>query len=89
LVLFAIMLLLRKKWNPFAGFTMPAYFVLYGVLRFIVEMYRGDHNPVRIGGLTDQQVFALAAAGLGVILFIVLWLRSRSKGARRTPVKQN
>ena len=78
--LFGVMLLLRKHWNPFAGFTMPAYFVLYGVLRFIVEMYRGDHNPVHVGALTDQQFFALACAGAGVLLFVILAIR-----ARRTP----
>jgi len=75
--LFGLMLLLRKRWNPFAGFTMPAYFVLYGLLRFVVEMYRGDHNPVRVGTFTDQQVFSLAAAAVGVVLFVILWIRSR------------
>ncbi len=76
-ILFGLMLLLRKQWNPFPGFTMPAYFVLYGILRFIVEMYRGDHNPVRVGAFTDQQVFSLVAAAIGVILFIILWIRAR------------
>ena len=78
-LLFALMLLMRKYWNPFAGFTMPVYFVLYGILRFIVEEYRGDHNPVRVGALTDQQVFCVVTAAIGVVLFAVLWVRSRKK----------
>lgn len=76
LCLFGLMLLLRKKWHPFVGFTMPTYFVLYGALRFVVEMYRGDHNPVHMGGLTDQQIFSLGAAAAGVVLFVILWVRS-------------
>ncbi len=92
LFLFGVMLLLRKRWNPFAGFTMPVYFVLYGVLRFIVEMYRGDHNPVHVGALTDQQFFALACAAAGVILFAILAIRARRRpqpaGNPRTPLKQ-
>ena len=79
LLLCAVLLLLRAKWNPFPGFTLPLYFAGYGILRFIVEMFRGDGNPTGIGFgvLSDQQVYCvimmLAAAGL------FLHLRWRSK----------
>ena len=75
-----VILLLRKRWNPYPGFTMPVYFFLYGVFRFIVEFYRGDHNPVHILGLSDQQLFSVAFAVFGAALFVVLGLRARSKG---------
>jgi phosphatidylglycerol---prolipoprotein diacylglyceryl transferase len=71
-----ILLAMRKYWHPFDGFTMPAYLVLYGVFRFIVEFYRGDHNPVHIWGLSDQQLFSLFFAALGVVLFFVLRRRA-------------
>lgn len=80
LLLFGLMLLLRKYWHPFAGFTMPAYFVLYGLFRFVVEFYRGDHNPVHVLGLSDQQMFSITFAGLGVVLFVVMWMYARPKG---------
>ncbi|PCJ65102.1 MAG: prolipoprotein diacylglyceryl transferase [Candidatus Hydrogenedentota bacterium] len=73
----ATILLLRKHWHPFTGFTMPAYLVLYGIFRFVVEFYRGDHNPVHIWGFSDQQLFSLFFAVLGVILFFILRHQSR------------
>ncbi len=81
LAIFGVMLALRRYWNPFTGFTMPAYFVLYGVFRFIVEFYRGDHNPVHVFGLTDQQVFSILFALFGVGLFLVLRVRAHVRAA--------
>jgi len=80
-ILFGIMLTVRRYWNPFAGFTLPAYLTLYGVMRFIVEFYRGDHNPVHVFGLTDQQVFSLVFAAFGVVLFFILQARTRAHAA--------
>lgn len=70
--LLGIMLSLRKWWNPFPGFTLPVYFVLYGIFRFIVEFYRDDDNPILAFGLSDQQLFSLGGAAIGLILFIIL-----------------
>ena len=69
----------RRRWYPYAGFLVPVYFVLYGVFRFIVEFFRGDHNPVHVFGLSDQQLFSLIFAGVGVALFFLL---ARRPGAR-------
>ncbi len=68
-----IMLAMRKKWHPFEGFTLPAYFTLYGILRFIVEYFRGDHNPTHILSLSDQQVFSLLFSLTGILLFVAAW----------------
>ncbi len=76
-----ILLLLRKRLNPFPGFVMCMYFLLYGVGRFIVEFYRGDHNPNHLlGNLSDQQVFALAGAAGALVVMLVLYGWSRAKG---------
>lgn len=72
-----VLLALRKYWHPFTGFTLPVYLVLYGIFRFIVEFYRGDHNPVHFANLTDQQVFSLLSAAAGAILFAILYQRQR------------
>lgn len=78
LVICAILLALRRYWNPFPGFTVPLYLIFYGAFRFIVEFYRGDHNPVHMLGLSDQQLFSLVFALLGVVLFIFLKIRAQS-----------
>ncbi len=84
LLLFSIcivLLLLRAKWHPFAGFTMPVYLVLYGIKRFTVELFRDDNNPTALGlgFLSNQQVFAIIMLLLGIWLFF--FLRSLNKPA--------
>ena len=74
LCIMGIILALKKWWNPYPGFTFPAYFILYGAFRLWVEFYRGDGNPVHAFNLTDQQIFAAIGVGIGVLGFILLWL---------------
>lgn len=66
-----LLLVLRKRWNPYAGFTLPLYFFLYSLFRFGVEFFRGDHNPVHFLALTDQQLFAIFFAVGGLLLFFI------------------
>lgn len=74
-----LLLFLRKQWNPFVGFTMPAYLILYGIMRFTVEMFRGDGNPTGLGGgyFTDQQLFSVLSVIVGLVIFLFLSLHSK------------
>lgn len=80
MALCGIMLLLRRYWNPYTGFMMPLYFILYGIFRFIVEFYRGDHNPIHFG-LTDQQIFSLLLIVAGIALYHYLKRRALRREA--------
>lgn len=77
-----LLLTLRKRWNPYTGFTLPLYFFLYSLFRFGIEFFRGDHNPVHVLSLTDQQLFAIVFAVGGLLLFFML--KSFSKPAEPT-----
>lgn len=73
--LLALFFVLRWIWrnaNLFPGFTICCYLALYSVMRFVVEFFRGDHNPSHLGLISDQQIFAvitaLCAAGAMVAL---------------------
>lgn len=68
----------RRRFRDIPGVALGAYFLIYGVFRFIVEFFRGDHNPVRFANLTDQQVFSLGLAVLGIGLLMYLKRRSGS-----------
>ncbi|NIA12515.1 MAG: prolipoprotein diacylglyceryl transferase [Nitrospiraceae bacterium] len=75
LAICVFLLYLRKKWNPVEGFILPAYLTAYGIGRFVIEMFRGDDNPIVFNLLTQQQAFclvyiAIAIALCGVIFFI-------------------
>ena len=63
---------MNQRWKPFAGFTLPMYFFLYGILRFIVEFFRGDGNPTGLGFgvLTNQQVFCIVMVLVALVLFV-------------------
>ena len=76
----ALLLLLRKKWHPFGGFTLPLYLTLYGAFRFFVEFLRGDHNPTHLGALSDQQIFSLLFIATGVIIFLLVRAWDRRHG---------
>ena len=77
LLMFAVLLTLQKKKLLFTGFALPLYLVLYGLKRFLVEMFRGDGNPTNLGFgiITNQQVFSLLMVVVGIAL--LLYLRGR------------
>ncbi len=77
LVLFA----LRKHWRPFDGSIVAAYFMLYGIFRFILEMVRADNNPKHLGTFTDQQVISMLLFLFGAIIVVVM----RGRGTKRAP----
>lgn len=74
------LLLVRKYWKLFDGICLPMYFILYGVMRFIVEFFRGDGNPRNLGWdiLSNQQMFCLLFIAIGVVVFV---FRYRQRGA--------
>ncbi len=76
----AMMWMFREWWYPFRGVMICSYLALYGLLRFVLEFFRGDHNPVHFGGvLSDQQVFSLAFVAVGIALFVVLYVKERQR----------
>lgn len=70
--LVALLLIIRKHFRSFEAVTLPWYLMLYGVFRFIVEFFRGDHNPTIADALSMQQVFSIGFAICGLILYFVL-----------------
>ena len=67
LVLFVWLLLLRRS-RPFCGRLFVAWVAGYGVLRSIIEIYRGDSDRGSLGPLSTSQIIgvlsSLAAIGL-------------------------
>lgn len=55
----------------FAGQLLAAYFILAGLVRFLVEFWRGDdRGPVLFWQMPTTQVVALGLAGVGVGLWL-------------------
>ena len=73
LLLFFLLSLLgrRKRWD---GQVLVAYLLGYSLLRFVVELYRGDEARKFVAAsLSTSQAIAIAAAALAVALLV--WRR--------------
>ncbi len=69
--IFSLLLLAHRK-KPFDGFVFSLYMLLYGVLRFFLEFYRGVTPPIPGLGLTWNQVVSLLMIVLSPVLMFLL-----------------
>lgn len=63
LTIFSLLMALRKR-HSLKGTLIWVYFLAYGLLRFVVEFYRGDVRPM-VGVLSINQVLCLVFIALG------------------------
>jgi phosphatidylglycerol:prolipoprotein diacylglycerol transferase len=59
IVIFGIMLLLRKRKKIYDGEYMIQFLILYSILRLIVEFFRGDHPAWFLSTFTTPQVISI------------------------------
>lgn len=71
LAILGLLLLLERRGRPFAGRTFWSYMLMYGVTRFIIEMYRGDARGM-IGALSTSQFVSVFLVPLSILMLIVL-----------------
>jgi phosphatidylglycerol:prolipoprotein diacylglycerol transferase len=74
LLILALLLWTERKGRPFPGRTFWLYILLYGMSRFIVEMFRGDDRGAMLGVSTSQLVSIIAAP---TAVFMLLYLSRR------------
>jgi phosphatidylglycerol:prolipoprotein diacylglycerol transferase len=65
------------------GSIFSLMFILYGIMRFSIEMIRDD-NPFEMAGLTIAQLLSIALAGAGVLLALYF---ARSKPEKLPSLK--
>ena len=75
LVAFALLTLAWRVKHP-AGTVVGLYLVLYGIIRFTVESFRGD-SARSVSGMTVSQSISLGLAIAGLTLIIVLVARAK------------
>ena len=81
LLILILLLATERKGRYFAGRTFWAYMFLYGVSRFIIEIYRGDPRGM-VMGMSTSQFISVLLAPLSIVMLI--WL---SRQAPETPVE--
>ena len=70
LVLFSVLLFLLRQ-NAKSGYAFCGYLIGYGVLRGVIETFRGD-SAHELMGMTVSQVFSISLIVLGIVMVFVL-----------------
>ena len=60
----------RYRFLTRPGTTFSIMFILYGIMRFSLEMIRDD-NPFETAGLTIAQILSIGLFLLGIVLVVV------------------
>ena len=69
-VLFIVILAFYlKKTNPYG---LPAYLIGYGILRFVIEFWRGDERGGFVPGISPSQFWSLLMIVVGIPLIFIL-----------------
>lgn len=77
LVVVGFILWIEKRFKPAPGSLFAVYLVLYGIVRFLMELLRTDTQNEFLG-IRNNGWIALGAALVGVAVYIVLQRRVRS-----------
>ncbi len=74
IVLFFVLSYVLKRGRR--GVTCSLYFAVYGLMRFVDEFLRGDHEKL-INGLTTAQIIGLGLVPVGIGAAIYLYKKSK------------
>ena len=82
LVIIAIILKLSFRRRPFNGAVGLLYCFFYGILRFTVEVFRGDSVHSVSGMTVSQSISLFLVMGSVVVFVIVMFVLSKKLGVR-------
>jgi phosphatidylglycerol---prolipoprotein diacylglyceryl transferase len=71
LLILGLLLVFERKGRPYPGRTFWTYILLYGISRFIIEIYRGDPRGM-VGALSTSQFVSMLIVPLAVVMLVVL-----------------
>ena len=77
LVVVGLILWIEKRFKPAPGSLFTVYLVLYGIVRFLMELLRTD-TDYRLAGISRNGWIALAVAIGGTVAYVVMQRRVRS-----------
>jgi prolipoprotein diacylglyceryl transferase len=77
LAIFGLLMYLRRK-RKFSGVVFVGWVIGYGVLRSVIEIYRGDSDRGFVGPLSTSQFIGLISVVAGVLLLVFLVRKHRA-----------
>ena len=82
LFIFAFLLLTERRGRPFHGRTFWGYALLYGIARFIIEIYRGDERGTVFDVLSTSQFLSILVVPLSLVMLLRLGRQGAPKPGR-------
>jgi phosphatidylglycerol---prolipoprotein diacylglyceryl transferase len=80
LLILIVLLATERRGRPFPGRTFWGYMLLYGISRFVVEIYRGDPRGM-VGVFSTSQFVSVLIVPLAIAMLILLSRRGGSTPA--------
>lgn len=77
LLVVGIIIWVEKRFKPASGSLFTIYLVLYGIVRFLMELLRTD-TDYRLAGLSRNGWISLLVAAGGTVAYIVMQRRVRA-----------
>lgn len=71
LFIFGVLMIVNKR-KKFEGAVFLTYLVLYGVARFVVEIFRADDRGFYLGGLSIAQLISIGTVTAGAGVYVKL-----------------
>jgi phosphatidylglycerol:prolipoprotein diacylglycerol transferase len=71
LLILGLLLVLERRGRQFPGRTFWSYMLVYGITRFIIEMYRGDARGM-VGALSTSQFVSVLLVPLSIVMLVLL-----------------
>lgn len=83
LAIFGLLMYLRRV-RRFSGQVFVGWVMGYGILRSLIEIFRGDNDRGEVGALSTSQFIGITSVALSLLLLVVLVRRYRAdpKGVR-------
>ncbi len=82
IVIFLVLVFILRR-QKFSGITASCYLMLYGLLRFVMEFFRGDERQ-KISNINTAQLISLLIVAGGVVLFLYsLWYSKKKEKSLR------
>jgi phosphatidylglycerol:prolipoprotein diacylglycerol transferase len=75
LLILVLLLATERKGRPYPGRTFWLYMLLYGISRFVIEIYRGDPRGM-VGSFSTSQFVSILIVPLAIVMLILLSRRT-------------
>ena len=76
-IIAVVLYMLMRRGKMKTGQLMGIYIVYYTVIRFLMEMLRGDEVRGSIGGVSTSQIISIILLPIGIVLLHGKWLEKR------------